>query len=157
MDAVLAWMESSAIARWVLDNSWVFPTLETLHFIGLILLFGAMCMADLRLMGFARSMPARAVTHFVPVAIYGFALNLVTGVLFLFSDPNHYYSNTAFRLKLLAILLAGVNAVLFKVLWERQAATGQDEPGGAIRTIGAVSLLLWTSVIVLGRMIPYLE
>jgi hypothetical protein len=150
-------MESSAIARWVLDHSWVFPTLETLHFIGLILLFGAMCMADLRLMGFARGMPARAVTDFVPVAIYGFAINLVTGVLFLFSDPYGYYPNTAFRLKLLAILLAGINAVLFKVLWERQLQAGIAEPGSAIRAIGAVSLLLWTSVIVFGRLIPYLS
>ena len=94
---------------------------------------------------------------FVPVAIYGFAINLVTGVLFLFSDPFGYYPNTAFRLKLLAILLAGINAVLFKVLWERQLKAGIAEPGSAIRAIGAVSLFLWTSVIVFGRLIPYLS
>lgn len=156
MDAVLTWMEGSAIARMILDHSWVFPTLETFHFIGLILLFGAMCIADLRLMGIASRIPARAVTDFVPVALFGFAINLVTGVLFLFSDPFGYYPNTAFRLKLLAILLAGINAVLFKLMWERQVAAGIAEPGAAIRTIAVISLLLWTLVIILGRMIPYL-
>ena len=159
MDRVLTWMESSAPAHFVVDNSWVFPTLETLHFIGLILLFGSMCMIDLRFMGFARHIPREAVLRFIPVALLGFLINLTTGILFLFSDPFRYYPNLSFRLKMLAVLLAGLNAIWFKfVLGPGTPSLGNsDNPGPLLKAIAALSLLLWTSVIVLGRMIPYLE
>jgi hypothetical protein len=152
-------MENSALARILLDTPWAFPTLETLHFIGLIFLMGSLYVMDLRLMGFARAMPISAVLRLVPVSVIGFLINLTTGTLFLFTDPYRYYPNLAFRLKMLAILLAGLNLLWFKFALNLKALEAENarEPGLTVRWIGGISMLLWTSVIVLGRMIPYLE
>ncbi len=159
MDSILTWMQNSALSSLVLDTWWAFPTLEALHFIGLILLIGALYVVDLRLMGLAARVPVNAVMGFVPVALLGFIINLSTGVLFLFTDPLRYYSNTAFRLKVLAMLLAGANALWFKFAadWERIASQPHYSPAATVRWIAGISMLLWTAVIVFGRLIPYLE
>lgn len=158
MDGILSWMENSALAQMIIARSWVFPALETLHFVGLILLIGAMYVLDLRLIGFASRIPLHAVVKFIPVSILGFAINLSTGTMFLFADPFRYYPNLAFRLKMLAILLAGLNALWFKFAINLEALSSDhsSQVPVTIRWIAGISLLLWTSVIVLGRMIPYL-
>lgn len=158
-------MECSSLARFVVENVWVFPTLETLHFLGLVLLIGSIYVVDLRLLGVGTAAPASAIIRFVPVSIIGFVINLGTGIMFLFADPFRYYPNVAFRVKMLAIVLAGLNLIWFKyALYPKME--GADQPNGArdqIFPIGAarasalISLVLWTSVIVLGRMIPYVE
>ncbi|MEJ8566108.1 DUF6644 family protein [Elongatibacter sediminis] len=159
MDSILTWMENSAPAQFILETPWAFPTLETLHFIGLILLIGSLYVVDLRFLGLARRIPLDAVLKFVPVTVLGFVINLVTGVLFLFADPFRYYPNLAFRLKMLAVLLAGLNLLWFKfsVNLDRLAADPTATPAFTLRLIAGLSLLLWTSVIVFGRLIPYLE
>ena len=159
MDGTLTWMENSALARILLDTPWAFPTLETLHFIGLIFLMGSLLVMDLRLTGFAPGMPINAVLRFIPVSVIGFFINLTTGTLFVFTDPYRYYPNLAFRLKMLAILLAGLNLLWFKFAlnWQALEAENANNPGLAVRWIAGISMLLWTAVIVLGRMIPYLE
>lgn len=110
-------------------------------------------------MGLAPAIPMKAVLRLVPVSVAGFFINLTTGTLFLFTDPFRYYPNLAFRLKMLAILLAGLNLLWFKFALDLKTleARNASDPGLAVRWIGGISVLLWTSVIVLGRMIPYLE
>jgi len=159
MDGILTWMRDSALAGMITNNIWVFPTLETLHFIGLILLMGSLLVMDLRFMGFATRIPLNAVLAFLPLALIGFAINLITGILFLFSDPYNYYENLSFRLKMLAVLLAGLNALWFKLSLNLESVTTQnsENTGMQIRLIAGISLLLWISVIVFGRMIPYLK
>lgn len=159
MQSVLLWIESSWLATLVNDSTWMFPTLEALHFIGLILLIGSLMVVDLRLMGVAPTVPLDSVLIFLPWSVFGFAVNFVTGVLFFVSDPNAYYSNTAFRLKMLAVLLAGLNAVWFKVSVHPQIVADGERailPDNA-RVIAGLSLVLWFSVIVLGRLIPYVK
>jgi len=158
VDGILTWMADSGIARLILDTPWAFPTLETLHFVGLILLIGSMYLVDLRFLGLAPRVPLSSVLAFIPVALFGFAINLVTGVLFVFTDPFTYYENFALRLKILAIVLLGLNAIWFKIASERGrlSVAGSDNPRSTLRLIAGVSLVLWTAVIILGRMIPYL-
>jgi hypothetical protein len=90
--------------------------------------------------------------------VLGFVINLVTGVLFLAGHPEQYVHNGAFQLKMLFVLLAGINVVLFNLTVFRETATlgpGDDAPKGA-RIMAAVSLLLWFGVMYLGRMLPYI-
>lgn len=159
VDDALSRMNESALAQFVIDNAWVFPTLETLHFMGLILLAGSLYVVDLRFMGVASRIPLKSVIGLLPISIVGFAVNLSTGVLFLFADPFRYYPNLAFRLKMLAVVLAGLNALWFKFAldWKALPDSPGIDPRPGIRWIAGLSLLLWTSVIVLGRMIPYFE
>jgi hypothetical protein len=160
MQAVfLSWVEHSWLAALVNDSTWMFPTLEALHFLGLILLMGSLIVVDLRLMGVGAEAPVNAVIRFIPWSMVGFVINLVSGVMFFASDPSNYYFNTAFRLKMLAVLLAGLNLIWFKRSIHPLIVAGGDghvELPASAGVIGGASLFLWLSVIVFGRLIPYL-
>ena len=158
MNDVLYWMETSALGRLMRDTVWLFPTAEILHFMGLSLLVGSLLVVDFRLLGFSRSAPVEAVYKFLPLTLVGFGINLITGVLFFFSDPFRYYPNIAFRLKMLLALLAGLNALYFALTVHRKTAqSGTGDVGYAIKTVAVLSLLFWIGVIILGRLIPYVE
>jgi hypothetical protein len=89
--------------------------------------------------------------------VLGFGLNITTGFLFLMTDPDQYIYNPAFHLKMLCVLLAGFNVVLFYLAFFRRIVRlgpGDQAPGLA-RLSGAVSLVLWITVIVCGRMITF--
>ena len=155
MDDLLLNIETSALGQVMRDSVWLFPMAEILHFMGLSLLIGSLLVVDFRLLGFARNFPVAAVYRFLPLALAGFGINLVTGTMFFFSDPFRYYPNIAFRLKMLFILLAGLNALYFALTVHRH--TTEEDPGAAVRTVSALSFLFWIGVIILGRFIPYVE
>lgn len=159
MNDILSWMETSALGQLMRDSVWLFPAAEILHFVGLSLLIGSVLVVDLRLLGVIRSVSYQAVYKFLPISLIGFGINLFTGVLFCFTDPFRYYPNLAFRIKLFLILLAGLNALWFKlsVFAKSVDLSAEDPVGLAGKTIAVLSVLLWISVIILGRLIPYLE
>jgi hypothetical protein len=136
---------------------WSWPLVESAHFIGLTLLLGAIAAWDLRLLGFLKNVPAAAFHKLVPFAVVGFAINISSGSLFLMTHPDQYVYNPAFHLKVLCLLLAGVNVVCFYLLMFGRVAGAP--PGASMpvlaRVSGAVSLALWMTVIVCGRMITF--
>ena len=81
------------------DSWWAWPTLESLHFIGMSVLIGTIGLFDLRLLGFARGVPYAALHRLIPVGIAGYTLNLLTGLCFLSGTPDQYLFNLAFRVK----------------------------------------------------------
>ena len=159
MSEILFWMETSALGQLMRDSVWMFPLAEILHFIGLSLLIGSLLVVDLRLLGVIKNMSYEAVYRFLPISLVGFGINMTTGVLFLFTDPFRYYPNTAFRMKMLFILLAGLNALWFKfsVYPLTMKNPESNDSGNLAKVVAGLSLLFWFGVIVLGRMIPYVE
>ena len=158
MNDLLYSIENSALGQLMRDSIWLFPMAEILHFMGLSLLIGSLLVVDFRLLGFCRNFPVAAIYRFLPLALTGFSINLITGTLFFFTDPFRYYPNIAFRIKLLFIILAGLNALYFALTVHRQAAqTEGEETAPAIRMVASLSFLLWVGVIILGRFIPYVE
>ncbi len=158
MDALVQAIEGTAINNWVLSSSWLWPLLEILHFIGLSLLLGSLIVIDLRLAGFFRSINIGATHRLLPWTFLGFGLNLITGILFVFGDPARYAANIGFRVKMLLVLLAGLNALWF--YWKintpmKTWAPDADTPALA-KVIAFVSLGTWTGVLLLGRLIPYI-
>jgi Family of unknown function (DUF6644) len=156
---ILDWMESTWINHLVVGYAWSWPTLETLHFVGMCLLFGPIIIMDLRLAGFDRaSIPVSAVHTLIPLTISGFAINLITGTGFLFGDPYRYAVNISFQLKMLLVLIAGINAVFFwvKVTPLLEGPNAVENPPAYIKAVGILSLLTWTGVLCFGRLIPYL-
>ena len=132
--------------------------MEFLHFVGLCLLIGAIIVMDARLMGLHRIIPLKAVHSLVPVASVGFGLNLLTGIAFCFGDPHRYAPNIAFQLKMLLVLLAGLNALLYYLKVEPLLANlpADAETPSIAKAVGAASLALWFGVLAFGRLIPYL-
>ena len=90
-------------------------------------------------------------------AAIGFGFNLITGVLFLFGDPYRYAANIGFRIKAILILVAGLNALWFYI--KIKPVMGDwgpdDNPPMIAKTIAVVSLGVWFSILLLGRLIPY--
>jgi hypothetical protein len=151
-------MESTWIHDVVLDYRWSWPTLETLHFLALCTLIGSLLVMDLRLIGFERVIPLRTVHKLMPVAIVSFAINLITGLGFVISSPRMYTSNWGFWAKMLCILLAGVNFLVYYAKVEPRLLTlgPNDQTPLSAKAIGVTSLVLWFSVLSFGRLLPYL-
>jgi hypothetical protein len=142
----------------VIDTSrWIWPMLEDLHFIGLILLLSTVGLLDLRILGFFKQLPVAPLHRFIPLGIAGFVINVVTGFLFFIGMPYFYVGNWIFQLKILVILMAGANLLLFHCTgtfraWAR-LGPGEEAPGVA-KFIAVTSILLWLAVIIIGRYIP---
>ena len=158
MDALVQAIEGGAINSWILSSYWLWPVLEIIHFIGLSLLLGAMLIVDLRLAGYLRQIDIMATHRLLPWATFGFLLNLVTGTLFFLGDPARYSVNIGFQLKMVLVLIAGLNALWF--IWkinpriESWDAHG-DTPKDA-KAVAVLSLVAWFGVLLLGRLIPYI-
>ena len=156
-------MLSLPIYNYIQSHSWVWPTLESLHFIGLCILFGSLVIVDIRLAGGLKNVPVKGVMRFVRFTLVGFCINLVTGILFILGDPERYFVNSAFQLKMLFIGLAGINAAYLSIKLSRSVLEPQTNalptfnPSLRIKLTAIVSLCLWIGVIVLGRFIPYAE
>jgi hypothetical protein len=146
---ILYSLKYTPIAAFVRDSPWVFPALQSLHFIGMALLIGAVSAFDLRVLGVAPDLPLDSVRRVLPLALAGFGINLVSGALFFAHDPFAYAFNPSFRLKMLLIATAGLNA-----LWFRFARAG-SESSGAAKLIAGLSLALWLAVIAAGRYIAF--
>jgi len=152
------WLEATTVSRTLRDITWLWPACESLHFMGLCLLIGGAGFLDLRLMGFMPRVPMSAAKAFMPWAIAGFGINLVTGLLFLVMAPAMYAFSAAWWAKVFFIVLAGLNAMFFETTQGRRAQTlapGEDTPP-AMKAIGAVSLFSWFAVLYFGRMLPYI-
>lgn len=140
-----------------MHTSWGWPTVESLHFLGLSLLIGAIGSWDLRLLGVARGIPMAALHRLVPWGVGGYLLNVCTGFLFVVSAPNQYLYNPAVQIKFSLMAIAGLNILVFYRFAYRPvkaAAAGAAAPVGA-RTAAAISLACWVGVIVCGRLITY--
>src|SRR5580765_6597837 len=126
-------------------SAWGWPTMESVHFLGLSLLVGAIGLFDLRLLGLAKRIPIAALHRLVPWGLLGFAINITSGSLFLLTEPDQYIYNPSFQLKVLFIMLAGANALTFYITTYRRA-TAPNAPSDAPRAaklVAVVSLSLW--------------
>lgn len=152
------WLESTSISKALFETGWLWPFCECLHFIGLALLIGGAGLLDLRLLGLFRGVAIRDVKAFMPYAIGGFAVNLMTGLLFLIMQPHLYLMGAIWWSKVGFIVLAGLNAMFFETRLSAQALAADpyaDTPP-ILKWVGGVSLFSWFAVLFCGRMLPYL-
>ena len=158
MDGFVAWMESTALSRSIVQYPWIWPLCEIIHFIGLTLVIGIAGFFDLRLMGFMKRVPLVAAKDLMPLAIAGFLMNLTTGVIFFVGSPHQYVNNVAWWAKVSFLVLAGLNVIVFETTISARTmnvGAGDDTPRAA-KIVGAVSLVLWLGVLYWGRMLPFI-
>jgi hypothetical protein len=152
------WLEASLVGQTIKGSAWLFPAIESIHMFGIVTVVGSTSILDLRLMGILS--PDDSVSSIVGKtlkwALYGFALMLVTGGLMFVSEATHCYPNASFRWKMILLLLAGVNALIFHFTtyrgvqrWERGYT-----PFTA-KFAGAFSILLWFGIVAAGRWIAF--
>jgi hypothetical protein len=157
-EALVHAIEGGAINTWVLSTYWLWPLLEIIHFIGLSLLLGSILVVDLRLAGLLRQIDIMSTHRLLPWAVTGFVMNLISGFLFFFGDPGRYSINIGFQIKMVLVLLAGLNVLVFAMKinpvirnWDPHGDTS-----GLAKTVAWVSLAAWTCILLLGRLIPYI-
>lgn len=159
ISTIADWMESTWVNQLLVSlGEWSWPALETAHFFGMCLLFGALLIMDLRLIGVNKAASVVATSALSKIAVFGFSINLITGVIFCFGDPHRYLINIAFQIKIGLLFLAGLNFLYFKTKVEpRLHNIGIGDATPAIAKLsGGASLLLWLGVLSYGRLIPYL-
>ncbi len=147
----------SSLNQWISETYWLWPVLEIFHFIGLSLLFGALLPVDLRLLGFLRMLEAGMLQRLTPLVWIGFLINLVTGSLFFIGDPLRYAVNIGFQLKMLLVLVAGLNVLAYQLQVRPLLSDWGAGPSTTpmTRLVAFASLLIWTAILLLGRLIPY--
>ena len=136
--------------------TWVWPTLEALHFVGLCMLFAPVLIVNLRLLGMVKRIPGSAVRQLLPLGLLGFGLNLVTGMMFFIGEFEQYVHNPVFFWKIVFVVLGGLNAVVFMLderIWAVKA--GEDAPSSAKLTAGS-AIVIWAAVLFCGHMLPFL-
>ena len=154
---MIAWLKSSWLNAWVNEVGWAWPLLEITHFMGLCLLFGALLVMDLRLLGFFRTLPLAMATRLAPLAATGLILNLASGLAFFIGNPTRYLVNPAFQWKMALVALAIANLLYFAVAGGGGLNTQTLSASGRLRVSAGLSILAWTGVIIAGRMIPFFE
>jgi len=142
-------------------HDWVWAVCQIIHFVGLSLIVGIVGTLDLRILGLFKSIPIAALRPLVPWAFVGFIGNLLTGIVFVtgkLQGPGYYTDNLSFRLKMLFVLLAFANLLIFQFsgLEVRVYATpaGGTAPAAA-KLVSVFSLFAWVLVIFFGRIMQY--
>ena len=137
-------------------SKWWWTFMMAAHFLGLILIVGTVGLFDIRIMGFLKQFPIAPLHRLLPWGLAGLAVNIVTGMLAFAGRPENYIFSIALWLKILALLLLGLNAAAFyltNVFGEvENLGAGEDAPISA-KLIAASSLFLWFAVITMGRYI----
>jgi hypothetical protein len=159
IDRALAWLQSTPLAQTIAENEILFPWIESVHVLAIVLVVGTISIVDLRLLGLASldRTASRLMHDVLPFTWGAFAVAAITGPLMFSSDAVHYAHNFFFRGKLVLLVLAGLNMTVFHLIGMRDIATwsAQHTTPPAAKAAAAMSLLLWILVIACGRGIGF--
>ena len=151
-----ALIKSDSIATFISSEAWAWPAMETLHFVGLCLLFGAVLVVNLRMLGLMKNISYSSLHRLLPWGMLGFAINLVTGVLFFITQPAQYTQNGPLHWKVLLMMIGGMNVFYFTLFEEAWVIGPGDDPPMTGKIIAASTIGIWFAVIFFGRMMPFI-
>jgi hypothetical protein len=152
-------LNESGFSTSLRESDWTFSWVETVHVLSLAVMAGTIAVVDFRLLGiaFQRQPVSRLVNQVTPVTWVGFALMVISGTLLFVAQPEKNAVNPAFQIKMLLLVLAGLNLLTFHryVFKDFAAWDDQARPPLKVRFAGGASLVLWSVIIILGRLIAY--
>ena len=152
----LEWLQGTWLATMVAEKLWAYPLFETMHTIGMALLIGSLGLINLRVLGYKPELPILGTRELLPLAWLGFTLNAISGTALFTSDAVMFFESYTFRIKILLIILGGINAALLGRRVFRDAAAGvAPAPTTGTKWIAATSLVFWFGAIIAGRLIAY--
>jgi hypothetical protein len=148
------WLEGTALSTWARESPsiWAYPTILTLHTVGLAIVVGASAIIDFRLLGVARRIPLRMLANVLPIIAVAFALNAATGIVLFMCN-----ATTKGQQPVLYIKLALIGLAVWTTFLARRLICADDAgPARFRRWIATSSLLLWAGAIAAGRLMAYL-
>lgn len=156
---VCVWLENTRLATAIVESPYGFPIVVGTHILALTLSVGLLLWVDLRMAGLAlRGMRVTQVyRRLAPWFLFGFTVMAASGVALFTAYATRAYANDFFRIKMAALLLAALNALLFHYVTQKSSAQWDisAKPPLRVRAAGYVSLALWAIVILAGRMMSY--
>lgn len=158
MAAFVTWLRDTPVSQaFRVPLEWLWPVCESFHFLGLALVIGTALFFDARLLGFMKGIPLMKAAEFLPLAKFGFALNLTTGLYFYIASPFQYSFNIAWWYKVAALGIAVANTAYFETRLKSRAHALRDDEDVPLsfRIVGALSLIAWLNVVYWGRMLPF--
>jgi hypothetical protein len=159
LDHALAWLQSTALARTISEDEILFPWIESVHVLAIVLVVGTIAIVDLRLIGVASLDRAagRLLREILPLTWGAFVVAAITGSLMFSSNARTYAHNFFFQGKVALLALAGLNMGLFHSVGandiQRWGTTRQTPL--AAKAAGAASLTIWAAVVAFGRWIGF--
>ena len=157
MDPLFAWIETSALSEWIRGSDCVcaFPTIVTLHNVGMAFLAGGGIAIDLRIIGFAPGIPLKPMGRLVPLLWLAFALNGLTGILLLIAYPTKALTNPLFYVKL--SLVAAALGLVYRIATDILPAhdAGERSVPAKTKALAITSLAVWAVLIAAGRFLAY--
>lgn len=155
-------MASTNLVDFVNGYDWVWPLGEVLHFMGMAALIGTVGVVDARILGLAKGISIAQLEKLIPIGVVGFVVNAITGFIFVAGNPvggpMEYLGNLSLQLKLLLILIAGINLFafyFFGIARETDAVSATGDAPRSAKIVAATSLVAWFGVIFFGRLIMY--
>jgi len=155
VDEVAGWREP--VSLFTNSESWVWPASETLHFIGMTLLFGVTLAVNMRMLGMMKSIPFAALHRLLPLGVLGFVINTLTGMVFYIASPEMYFLNVGFELKMVMLIIAGISVLYFTVFDEPWAVGPDKEAPVMAKVVAVCSTGMLLGVMYFGRMLPFLR
>jgi hypothetical protein len=154
----LEWLQGTWVGVLVAESLWGYPILETIHTIGMAMMIGSLGLINLRVLGYKPELPLLDVRQLLPLAWIGFTLNAISGTLLFTSDAVYFSGKYTFWIKMILIVLGGINAALLGGRVFREAAAGAPAPSPTLtgtKWIAALSLVFWFGAVIAGRLIAY--
>jgi len=138
------------------ESRWVWATLQTLHFLGLTLMFGVATVVDLRMLGMMKSVSFSALHRLIPWAILGFGIDLITGMSYFVGAPWQYATSVVFQVKIAFIVLASLNVLYFTIFDQAWAVGPGDDAPLTAKAVAASAIVLVFGILYCGHMLPFL-
>ena len=156
---ICAWLETTALGAIARESLYGFQVLVGIHILGLILSVGMLLWVDLRMIGVSLTAGrlSEVYRNLSPWLLLGFVMMFLSASAIFAGFATSAYENTYFRIKLTAFVLAGTNALIFHVMAKGMSPNwdAAERPHALVRAAGLVSILLWATVILSGRMMSY--
>jgi hypothetical protein len=165
---LLTWLEQTDFSTWLRESDWGYPVLLCVHAVGMGMVVGITWMYAARILGYAKSFPLAGFDKLFGLAWFGFAINLLSGVLLFIGEPRRLFATPAFWIKMVLIVFAGLSLwALAKAVHgtDPYDADGLPGPDGALvgdvavttaAKIAAIStIVFWLAAITAGRIIGY--
>ncbi|RAK60252.1 hypothetical protein DJ021_10770 [Phenylobacterium hankyongense] len=152
-------IEATPVATALRESGFLFPAVETAHVLAITLVVGTIAIVDFRLLGVPGHTKGvrRLTADVLPFTWGAFAVALISGALLFASAATKYWADIPFRMKMVLLVLAGLNMVFFHLITWRSVHVWDEvvRTPFAAKIAGATSLLLWIGVVLFGRWIGF--
>ena len=154
--AFFAWLEASKLAEWVRMSSEGYPTVITLHAIGMAIMVGLCVIVDLRLLGRFDGIPYEAMQKLLPIAWVGFLINTISGSGLFVAQATMFATDLMFIAKILLVFAGAATAGILQPELAKASTWPGGRPPTRVRAVAAIGIAFWLCAIVTGRLTAYI-